>query len=128
MLKPFALASRPLLSLAMACIAIIALTLHRAVPSRMDSLRTTMQDGDTAAISRFRKIHVTGIVLNLIQLVLLVRGITRVAFQVSTLQRPQRLNSAPAAPPAPRRRLRPAAPARRQSLQPSGSASFAPDP
>ncbi|MDO9357393.1 MAG: hypothetical protein Q7T70_00180 [Polaromonas sp.] len=76
----FALAGRPWPSLAMACIAIMALTLHCVVLSRMDTLRTTMHDGDTAAISRFRKLHVTGIALNLTQLVLLVWGITRVAF------------------------------------------------
>lgn len=76
----FALAGRPLLSLAMASIAIFALTLHRVLLGRMDILRTTMHDGDTAAISRFRKLHVTGVVLNLTQLVLLVWGITGVAF------------------------------------------------
>ena len=76
----FALADRPLLSMAMACIAVIALTLHRVLLGRMDSLRTTMHDGDTAAISRFRKLHVTGVALNLTQLVLLVWGITGVAF------------------------------------------------
>lgn len=76
----FALAGRAWLSFAMAGIAITALTLHRVLLGRMDSLRTTMHDGDTAAISRFRKLHVTGVVLNLTQLVLLVWGITGVAF------------------------------------------------
>lgn len=76
----FALAGRPWLFFAMACIAIIALTLYRVVLSRMDSLRTTMHDGDTAAISRFHKLHGTGIALNLAQLGLLAWGITRVAF------------------------------------------------
>jgi len=76
----FALAGRPLLSLAMACIALIALTLHRVLLGRMDNLRTTMHEGDAAAITRFRKLHVTGVLLNLTQLVLLVWGITRIAF------------------------------------------------
>jgi hypothetical protein len=32
-------------------------------------LRATMHEGDTAALSRFRRLHVTGIALNAVQLV-----------------------------------------------------------
>jgi hypothetical protein len=75
----FALAGRPLLSVCLGCMAVLALVLHHVMLTRMDVLRTTMHDGDTAAISRFRKLHVTGIALNLSQLGALTWGMTQVA-------------------------------------------------
>jgi hypothetical protein len=43
-------------------------------------LRTTMHEGDTAALSSFRKLHVTGIALNAAQLVAMGFATTQVAF------------------------------------------------
>jgi len=60
---------RPQLSLGIACIALLALAMHEWLLARMDALRTTMHDGDSAAIKRFRKLHVTGIAVNAMQLV-----------------------------------------------------------
>lgn len=75
----FALAGRPVLSACLACIALLAVVLHRVMLTRMDALRTTMHDGDRVAISRFRKLHVTGIALNLSQLGAFIWGMTQVA-------------------------------------------------
>lgn len=74
----FAFAGRPLLSAGAGCIAFLALALHRVMLTRMDVLRITMHDGDRAAVSRFRKLHVTGIALNLTQLAALIWAMTQV--------------------------------------------------
>lgn len=76
----FALAGRPVLSACLGFIAALALVLHYVMLTRMDVLRTTMHEGDTAAISRFRKLHVTGIALHLTQLTALTWGMTKIAF------------------------------------------------
>ena len=65
----YGLAGRTGMSLGLACVAVLAVALHHWMMTRMDALRTTMHDGDRAAISRFRKLHVTGIALNIVQLV-----------------------------------------------------------
>jgi hypothetical protein len=53
-------------------LALVATFLRRYVMSRMDSLRARIQEGDTAAISGFRRIHVVAILVNLMQLALIV--------------------------------------------------------
>jgi hypothetical protein len=78
----FALAGRPVLSVCLGGIALIALVLHRVMLTRMDALRETMHDGDRAAIGRFRQLHVAGIALNLTQLGALAWGMTQVTLQV----------------------------------------------
>ena len=75
----FGLAGRPVLSACLACVALLALALHHVMLTRMDALRTTMHDGDRAAITRFRKLHVTGIAINLTQLVALIWAMTKIA-------------------------------------------------
>ena len=62
-------AGRPLLSLGLGCVAILAVAMHHWLLTRMDALRTTMHEGDTAAIARFRKLHIGGVALNATQLV-----------------------------------------------------------
>ena len=53
-------------------LALLATLLRRTVVPRMDSLRTGIQVSETNAIPRFRRIHVTAILVNLAQLVLIV--------------------------------------------------------
>jgi hypothetical protein len=65
----YAFAGRPLLSAGIGCIAVVAIVMHHWLLTRMDALRATMHEGDTAALSRFRRLHVTGIALNAVQLV-----------------------------------------------------------
>jgi hypothetical protein len=71
------LAGRPLLSLCTACIALMALALHRWMLTRMDAERLTMHEGDMHAIRRFRELHIVGIALNLTQLAALVWTMTQ---------------------------------------------------
>jgi hypothetical protein len=78
----FALTGRPVLSVCLGGIALLALVLHRVMLTRMDALRETMRHGDRAAVVRFRQLHVAGIALNLTQLGALAWGMTRVTFQV----------------------------------------------
>jgi len=75
----FALAGRPVWSASLGCIAVLALTLHHVMLTRMDALRTTMHDGDRAAITRFRKLHMTAIAINLTQLAALIWAMTKIA-------------------------------------------------
>lgn len=75
----FALSGRPMLSAGLGCIAVLALVLHHVMLTRMDVLRTTMHNGDRVAISRFRRLHVTGIAFNLTQLGALIWGMTQLA-------------------------------------------------
>src|SRR4051794_30827248 len=74
----YAFAGRPFMSLGLACITAIALFMHDWLLNRMDALRTTMHDGDTAALARFRKLHIAAIVLNGTQLVALGFAMTKV--------------------------------------------------
>lgn len=57
-----------LLSITAGVIAAAALLLHHHVLRHMDAMRNTMHTGDAAALVRFRKIHVTGIAFNALQL------------------------------------------------------------
>lgn len=68
----FSLAGRPALAAVAAALAIMAAVLRRTVIPTMDRLRARIQDNDTDAISRFRKIHVVAILINLLQLVAVV--------------------------------------------------------
>ena len=74
----FALQGRFELAPFLAGIAGLALTLRHWILRRMDELRTTMHDGDTEAIRQFRRLHITGIGLNLAQLVVIAVGLTKV--------------------------------------------------
>jgi hypothetical protein len=74
----FGLGGQTLPAAGLACVAILALASRHWLLTRMDRLRQTMHDGDRAAIRRFRELHVTGILLNLTQLVVLGWGLTSV--------------------------------------------------
>lgn len=64
----YGLSGRPLWALGLAAVCALALGMRRAVLARMDALRPAMIDGDARAIRRFRQVHVTGIAVNLAQL------------------------------------------------------------
>jgi hypothetical protein len=76
----YAFAGRPLLSLGIGCVAVMAIAMHHWLLTRMDALRSTMHDGDTAALSRFRKLHIAAIAINAVQLVAMGFATTQVAF------------------------------------------------
>jgi hypothetical protein len=76
----YAFAGRPVLCVAIAGVAVVAIAMHHWLLSRMDSLRTTMHDGDAAALARFRQLHITGIAVNATQLVAMGFATTQVAF------------------------------------------------
>ncbi len=73
-----ALADRPVLSVCLGCIALLAVAVRRWMLARMDALRTTMHDGDIYAIRRFRELHVAGIALNFTQLAVVAWAMTQV--------------------------------------------------
>ena len=75
----FALSGRLQLAMAPGCIVLLSLAMHEWLLKRMDALRATMHDGDTAAIARFRKLHVCAVVLNVTQLVALGYAMTQLS-------------------------------------------------
>jgi hypothetical protein len=64
--------------MALAAIALIALASRRTILGGMDRLRAVMTPIDAAAIRRFRRLHVTGMALNFVQLVTLCIGMTQI--------------------------------------------------
>ena len=72
----YAYADRPVFLLGMCCVAALAFLLHRTVVSRMDLVRGMMTATDTAGISRFRKLHIGGMLFNVIQLGTVAWGLT----------------------------------------------------
>ena len=57
-------------------IALAAAVLRRKVLSAMDQLRAEIQSSRDDAVRRFRRVHVTAILINLLQLVLIVWSLT----------------------------------------------------
>ncbi len=55
-----------------AALAPVATVLRGKVIGKMDWLRGKMQSNDTAAVPEFRRTHVTAILINLVQLVVIV--------------------------------------------------------
>ena len=68
----YAFAGRPVLAAGAASLALLATLLRRSVIPRMDSLRAQIEVSETSAISAFRRMHVTAILINLAQLVVIV--------------------------------------------------------
>jgi len=66
--------------IAMACIAFIGFAARRTLVSRMDRLRSTMTATDALAIRGFRRLHVAGIVLNVVLLVGFGLAVTQLEF------------------------------------------------
>ena len=74
-----AFAERAAIAVAFGCIAALGLAGCRWIVARMDKLRSTMTADDSLAIKRFRKIHITGMLINVLLLAAFCFGITRVS-------------------------------------------------
>ena len=74
----YALAQRPLFVVLMAGIAVLAVATRRVIVLGMDRLRSTMTGADAPVIARFRKLHVTGMVLNVVQLAVIAAAMTQI--------------------------------------------------
>ena len=73
----YAWTGRPLFALGMACIATLAFSLRRwLIIPRMDALRETAPATDTV-ILQFRRLHIAGMVLNVVQLAAVAWALTR---------------------------------------------------
>jgi hypothetical protein len=68
----YAFAGRPVLAAGAASLALLATLLRRNVIPRMDSLRAQIEASEASAIAAFRRMHVTAILINLAQLVVIV--------------------------------------------------------
>lgn len=68
----YALAGHATYAAGAAALALLAAILRRKLIARMDSLRTRIQVDEASAIPAFRRLHITAILINLAQLVLIV--------------------------------------------------------
>jgi hypothetical protein len=66
-------------ALAMAGLAVFVLVIRGWVISRMDTLRSEITRGESMAVRRFRRLHIAGMVINVIQLGTVAWGMTRLA-------------------------------------------------
>jgi hypothetical protein len=71
-----ALAHRPVTTVGMATVGVVAFWSRSFILTRMDRLRASMTATDTAGIRRFRVLHVLGMVLNFVQLIAICVGLT----------------------------------------------------
>jgi hypothetical protein len=78
----YALAGRMAFAAGAGALALLAILLRRKVIAKMDSLRAQIQDSGTSAIAAFRRMHVTAILINLAQLVLIVWTLIAVSMQM----------------------------------------------
>jgi hypothetical protein len=72
----YAFAGKPVFAGGAAALALLAVILRGKVIPQMDSLSAQMQVGGIEAIPRFRRTHVSAILINLAQLVLIVWSLT----------------------------------------------------
>lgn len=77
----YTLAGRPPFAAGAAALALLAIILRRKVIPRMDSLRTQIPVNGPEAISRFRRTHLSAILINLAQLVVIVWSLTTFSLQ-----------------------------------------------
>jgi uncharacterized membrane protein len=77
----YAFAGRQVIAGVAAALALLAVVMRRKVIPRMDSLRADIQVGEASAIRTFRRIHVTAILVNLAQLVLIVWSLIAASLQ-----------------------------------------------
>ena len=78
----YAFAGRPVFAAGAAALALLATMLRRTVIPGMDSLRARMQVSATDAIPGFRRLHLTAILVNLAQLVLIVWSLMALSQQL----------------------------------------------
>ena len=74
-----ALAGRPAIALGLGAVAALGFAGRRWLISRMDLVRDTMTADDRAAIRRFRRLHVGGMVANIVLLAAFCVAMTRVS-------------------------------------------------
>ena len=74
------LAGRFAIALALSGVAGVGFAGRHWLVSRMDRVRSTMTPDDTSAIGRFRRLHITGMLLNVALLAVFCVGLTRVSF------------------------------------------------
>ena len=72
----YGFASRPIFSVWLCGVGALAFLLRRTVVSRMDQLRSIMTPADKPAIRRFRRLHIGGMVVNVVQLGCVAWGLT----------------------------------------------------
>lgn len=72
----YAFAGVPGLAAGAAALALLAAGLRRKIIPMMDSLRVRLDAETTTAVAAFRRVHVAAILVNLVQLVLIVWGLT----------------------------------------------------
>jgi hypothetical protein len=77
----YALAGKAVLAAGAAALALLATFLRRKVIPRMDSLRAQIEVSGANAIPEFRRMHVTAIAVNLLQLVAIVWSLIAVSMQ-----------------------------------------------
>ena len=70
------LAHRPVTAIGLMIVGLVALASRRIILGRMDRLRAAMSPTDSAAIRQFRAWHVTGMALNVAQLIAICVGLT----------------------------------------------------
>jgi hypothetical protein len=75
----YAFAERLLIALALACVAGLGYAGRCWFVSRMDMVRSTMTADDSEAIRRFRRLHIAGMLLNVVLLAAFCFGLTRVS-------------------------------------------------
>ena len=75
-----ALAERPIIALALGCVAGFGFAGRYWLVSRMDRVRSTMTADDSSAIGQFRRLHISGMLLNVALLAAFCFGLTRVSF------------------------------------------------
>lgn len=75
----YALVGHLAFSVGMVAITALALFLRKVVLSHMDRLRVRIESGDATAATDFRRIHVTGMAVNFVQLAALIWGLFHVS-------------------------------------------------
>ena len=79
----YAVAGRAVLAAGAAALAALAFLLRLKVIPRMDTLRARIEVSEASAISSFRRIHLTAIVINVAQLALIVGALIAMSMQAS---------------------------------------------
>ena len=74
-----ALTAQGAVAVAMAGLVAFVFAVRRLVISNMDKLRGEMSHGDSTAVPRFRRLHIAGMALNVVQLGTVAWGLTRLA-------------------------------------------------
>jgi len=74
-----ALIGQRVVALAMTVLVVFVFGLRRWMISNMDTLRGAMAGGDSSAVPRFRRLHIVGMILNVVQFGTVAWGLTRLA-------------------------------------------------